>query len=171
MIGERLMRLQTYLSEKDCKTLEREATARRLTRSSCMRRILESHLRHQRDLVGVTDHPEAAGAAEMNILARLREHEERVAATVRSVGDELAWVEQTVQLVMAMVDRVYLGLMVHLPEVPERERAGAVASAERRHLQWQRHVRTLAEAGGPEAGIRYGRPSTHYSAEGDDEPA
>ncbi len=169
-MGKHLSRLQTYLTEKDCASLEREATARRLTRSSCMRRILESHLRHQRDLVGVTDHPEVAGAAATNILTRLREHEERVAATVRSVGDELAELEEAVQLVMAMVDRVYFGLMVHLPEVPATERAGAVASAERRHLQWQRHVRTLAEAGGPEAGIRYGRPSTH-SAEGDDEAA
>ncbi len=169
-MGKRLIRLQTYLSEKDCASLEREATARRRTRSSCMRRILESHLRHQRDLVGVTDHPEVAGAGELNVLTRLREHEERVAATVRSLGDELGELAEAVLLMMAMVDRVYFGLMVHLPEVPARERAGAVASAERRHLQWQRHVRTLAEAGGPEAGIRYERPSTH-AAEGDDEAA
>lgn len=159
MGDERLIRVQTFLPLKECAALDREAAARQLTRSSCTRRILESHLEHQRELAGATDHPEVAGAAATNILSALRELEERVAATVQGLGDEVAGLAEAVQLLMAMVDRVYFGLMVHLPEVPPDQRAGAIASAERRHLQWRRHVRALDEVGGPEAEIRYEHPA------------
>ena len=38
----------------------------------------------------------------------------------------------------SMIDRHYLGVMLHLPEVPEELRKARTASANDRHLSWRR---------------------------------
>ena len=43
----------------------------------------------------------------------------------------------------AMIDRLYLGITQHLPEVPEELAESAVAGAKRRHRKWMTAIEKL----------------------------
>ena len=159
--GKQQLRIQVYLTEEEHLHLRCEAAARGRSLSASVRDILLSHLRHQQDLAGVMDHPGGADPGVQNVLACLERLEDRVIAAVGEIRADVATLADDLQLLAAMVDRLYFGLMVHLPEIPPENCDGAAASADRRHRQWQGHVTRLFRAGGPLAALRRalaGRP-------------
>ncbi len=64
-------------------------------------------------------------------------------------ASRLARILQGLRRIESMLDRQYLGLMLHLPDVPEELRKARTASANDRHLSWRRAVEQLIRAGGP----------------------
>ena len=75
----------------------------------------------------------------------LLEVEERLREEIALSSHELASVAARVRRVEAMIDRLYLGLMLHLPEVPADARRPRSESAEMRHRAWLDAVRRLGE--------------------------
>jgi len=75
----------------------------------------------------------------------LLELEERLREEIALSNHELALVAAQVRRVEAMIDRLYLGLMLHLPEVPADARRPRSESAEVRHRAWLDAVRRLGE--------------------------
>jgi len=78
----------------------------------------------------------------------LADTEERLAATIDRQAELFARALGRLDLIAAMVDQLYLGMMIHLPDVTTDLRAAAVASGERRHLLWRRAVAQLLREGG-----------------------
>ena len=52
-------------------------------------------------------------------------------------------------LLASMIDQVYLGLMLHFPDVPDELRKERVRRANDRHAAWRESVASLAREGGP----------------------
>ena len=80
-----------------------------------------------------------------SLLART---EERLAATLKAHGERTAALEDAVQAVRAMIDRLVLLYFVHTPEVPAELKDAAVATARRRYTNWRRAVDDMMQAGG-----------------------
>src|SRR5256886_7895045 len=80
-----------------------------------------------------------------SLLART---EERLAATLKAHGERTAALEDAVQAVRAMIDRLVLLYFVHTPEVPAELKDAAVAMARRRYTSWRRAVDDKGQAGG-----------------------
>ena len=75
-----------------------------------------------------------------SLLART---EERIAATIERQTQMNSQVHEQTLIVTAMLDRLYLGLMQHLPEVPSDKKTEVVSSANRRYKNWQEAVEQL----------------------------
>ena len=66
----------------------------------------------------------------------LLELEQRIAARIDDHADTLAGIDARIGRAEAMLDRLYFGLMLHLPEVPPELRATRSESASARHRAW-----------------------------------
>lgn len=127
--------------------LLREAAARGLTLSECVRRELEE-LYAFRDELGdalrITgdDGTPARGlfdAALKGLEARLAGNFGAQAQRLDSLTSELARLE-------AMIDRFYLGVMLHLEDVPEQLRSARLKRASERHRAWLEVVERMVAA-------------------------
>ena len=91
-----------------------------------------------------------------SLLART---EERLVGTLKAYGERTGGLEDAVQVVRAMIDRLALLYLLHTPEVPAELKDAAVATARRRYTNWRRAVDDMVQAGGgtgqaPGAGAR-----------------
>lgn len=125
--------------------LLREAAARGLTLSECVRRELEELYAFRDELgdalrIAGDDGTPARGlfdAALKGLEARLAGNFGAQAERLDRLGTDLARLE-------AMIDRFYLGVMLHLEDVPEQLRSVRLKRASERHRAWLEVIERMA---------------------------
>lgn len=137
--------LRAYVKAKDYKLLETEANSRGLSMSKTVRDCLAEYLNIRQELATAVETPGEAGDPHTGkiIHTLLARTEERIAATIERLEAQAAEQQEQLHLVTAMLDRLYLGVMQHMPKVPEELADGLVASAKRRHGRWLKAVERL----------------------------
>jgi hypothetical protein len=127
----------------------REAAARRLSVSLCIRTDLEE-LYAIRDELSRPIEVGRDGQQERPRLVHrlLQETEARLAGDLGRQLAELASLKDAVRRVEAMVDRQYVGLMLHLPDVPEQDHGARARGVRRRYEVWQQAVNERLRDGG-----------------------
>lgn len=141
--------LRAYVSIADYQQLEQEATTRGLSLSKTVRDCLREYFALRREMATAVKIPgqageEHTGAIIHTLLART---EERIACAIDRQAERISILEDQLLIQTAMLDRLYLGMMQHLPEVPESLAAGALSSAKRRHRKWMEAVQKLLDEG------------------------
>lgn len=137
-------RITVYLTDAQLEYLRREAAKRRRSLSSYVTDcLLDYHVQTS------PPPPRAETSPAFNVL--LRDMEERLTAELSSrTSRTTRELSKQLSVLTAMLDRFVLSSLVHTPEVPEANRARAVASGERRYRNWREAVKdTLDEIGMP----------------------
>ena len=127
--------------------LLREAAARNMTVSECVRRELEE-LYAFRDELG--DALRIAGGDETPARglfdAALKGLEARLAGNFGAQMERLDRIDRDLARLEAMIDRFYLGVMLHLDDVPEELRPVRLKRAAERHRAWRDVVERITAA-------------------------
>lgn len=126
----------------------REAAARRLTVSHCIRVDLEELYAIRDELarpVAVT--PAGNGKRSALLHRLLAEMETRIAADLGRQLEELETLRDTVRRLEAMLDRQYVGLMLYMPEVPADGEDARARGAHRRYEVWKEAVEEMLRRG------------------------
>lgn len=141
--------LRTYVSYPEFKYIEKESAARKNSISKTVRDCLLEYMNLREELATAINHPGKAGDEHTGTVIHtlLSRTEERIAALFDQQSKQINALKNQVYTLTAMIDRMYLGVMQHLPEVPEKLASGAVAGAKRRHKKWLEAIqRLLAES-------------------------
>lgn len=136
---------RAYVTPEDYKLLERESISRKLSVSKTARDCLIEYFNLREELATTLQEPGKAGDNHTGkiIHTLLARTEERIAATIEKLEERISQLHDQNLLLTAMVDRMYMGLMQHLPEIPAEIADGVVASAKRRHAVWLKTVEKL----------------------------
>lgn len=143
--------------------LLREAAARGMTVSECVRRELEELYAYRDEFgdalrIAGTDGTPARGLFD----AALKGLEARLAGNFGVQLERLERVTLDLARLEAMIDRFYLGVMLHLEDVPDQQRSARLKRASERHRAWLEVVERMASAPPLEA------PADDVSAASDD---
>ncbi len=143
--------------------LLREAAARNITVSECVRRELEE-LYAFRDELGDAFRIAGGDETPARVLfdAALKGLEARLAGNFGAQMERLDCIDRDLARLEAMIDRFYLGMMLHLEDVPEEFRPVRLKRAAERHRAWRAVVERI-----PAAPFR--APSGDVAARTDDE--
>jgi hypothetical protein len=141
--------LRAYVSREDYRQLEQEATNRGLSLSKTVRDCLREYLALRKEMATALKVPGAVGEAHTGAIIHtlLARTEERIASAIDKQAERLQVLEDQLLIQSAMVDKSYLGIMQHLPEVPEALTESSIASAKRRHHKWLEAVQKFLDAG------------------------
>ena len=138
--------IASYLDFEDYQRLKTEVgiRGRGMTLSKTVRDCLREYFDLREEMAtaissGQSD-KDFKGKIIHSLLART---EERIAATIERQTQTNNEIHEQTLIVTAMLDRLYLGLMQHLPEVPSDKKTEAVSSANRRYKNWQEAVEQL----------------------------
>src|SRR5262245_41649866 len=157
--------LRTHLTAEDHQHLEREAAARGVTVSQCMRDCLHEYFAFRAELATALDTPREATNRPTGLIHSLLAHTEgRLAAALDAQADAVARGRVEVRMVQAMLDRLAFLYLTHTPEVPLAQRDAAMATGTRRHAAWRRAVARLAGEDGIFAGSPTGADDTRREA-------
>ena len=127
--------------------LLREAAARGMTVSECVRRELEELYAFRDELGDALRIAGDDGAPARGLLdAALKGMEARLAGNFGSQLERLDRIARDLSRVEAMVDRFYLGVMLHLEDVPEPLRPARLQRAAERHRAWREVVERSGNA-------------------------
>jgi hypothetical protein len=142
--------------------LLREAAARGLTLSECVRRELEELYAFRDELgdalrIAGDDGTPARGLFD----AALKGLEARLAGNFGAQAERLDRLGTNLARLEAMIDRFYLGVMLHLEDVPEQLRSVRLKRASERHRAWLEVIERMA-------GDRSGVPSADSPPANDD---
>jgi hypothetical protein len=147
--------IRSYAGAELYGRLLREAAARGMTLSECVRRELEE-LYTLRDELGDAlriageDRAPARGLLD----AALRGLEARLAGDLGAQVERVDRLAQALSRLEVMIDCFYLGVMLHLEDVPEQLRPARLQRAADRHRAWREMVglRDDAAPGGVRSG-------------------
>ncbi len=130
--------LRAYVTQAEYKRMERESVARNASLSNTVKSCLLEYLNLKEELATTLTDSGTLGDEQSGkiIHTLLMRTEERVAATIERLEERISYVSDQVNLLTAMVDRMYLGIMAHLPELPPELNESAGASSKRRHKKW-----------------------------------
>ena len=151
--------VRTYLGPDVYERVLREAAVRRMSLSQCIRQALAEHYAIQDELAGALRVDAGEKPAGRRIThALLAEMEARIAAGIGGQASEIARLREALRRLECMLDRHYLGMMLHLPEIPKELWDERSASASRRQRAWLREVEAaLSEPDGQPTG----KPAEH----------
>lgn len=151
--------LRAYVGVEDYRQLEQEATHRGLSISKTIRDCLKEYLALRREMATAVKVPGKSGEEHTGVIIHtlLARTEERVASAIDRQAERISMLEDQLLIQTAMLDRFYLGMMQHLPEVPESLAEGSIASAKRRHHKWMQAVQKLLDEGDEQPVSCYGR--------------
>jgi hypothetical protein len=141
--------LRAYVKPGDFKKVEQEAAARGLSVSRTVRNCLLEYLNLRKELAtAMTDTgklgDEQTGQIIHTLLART---EERIGITIQGIEERISGLFDQMQVVTAMLDRMYIGMMQHLPELPPELSEAAIASSKRRYTKWLKATEKLIASG------------------------
>src|SRR5262245_922619 len=149
--------LRTHLTAEDHQHLEREAAARGVTVSQCMRDCLHEYFAFRAELATALDTPREATNKPTGLIHSLLAHTEgRLSAALDAQAGAMARGRAEVRVVQAMLDRLAFLYLTHTPEVPLAQREAAMAAGTRRHAAWRRAVARLAGEDGSFPGASAG---------------
>jgi hypothetical protein len=136
--------VQTYVSQELYEQILREAAVQRQSVSECIRTALEEiyAIREElgRPLERDTDEESPGTRLGHRVLGQF---EERIVGGFNRQIDEIERLRDQLRRLEAMVDRQYVGLMLHLPDADADEEQKRSASASRRYHAWRRAVDKL----------------------------
>ncbi|GEM_PF-5851904 len=139
--------LRAYVTPDVYHRLEKEMVSRGrdFTMSKTVRDCLMEYLNVREELATAFTAPGKSGEAHTGkiIHTLLARSEERLAATIEHQEERINELHDQMMVMTAMMDRLYVGVMQHLPEIPPELAKGAVASANRRHHKWLTSVEKL----------------------------
>lgn len=137
--------VHVYLEYQDHRWLEDEAQNRRLSLSKTARDCLSEYASLRRELATALKQPGQAGDQQEGTIIHtlLARTEERLAVTIEQQTKRISELQDQLLVLTSMIDRMYLGIMQHLPEVPNELAKSAVAAAKRRHNKWLDSVEQL----------------------------
>ncbi len=118
--------LTAYVSEEDFNRLRTEAEERGITLSRYIKERLFQSDGHN----GLTFSDAVLATTEKRL----------VEADRSSLAQGLKPLAQQLSTLLAMLDQFALGMLSHLPEIPEGQRKQALASGARRHRGWRAEV-------------------------------
>jgi hypothetical protein len=141
--------LRAYVNPAEYKRMEQEAKARGLSLSRTVKVCLAEYLKIKEELASSMSEAGTLGEDHTGkiIHTLLSRTEERVAATIQKVEDRVSLLYDHLLVVTAMLDRMYLGVMQHLPELPAEMNDAAIASSKRRHEKWIKATKKLIDSG------------------------
>src|SRR5438034_1107370 len=114
--------VHSYLTPSDYRRLEQEAAARGASVSKCVADCLGEYFALRVEMASVVAAPGQLGEPHQGLIhSLLARTEERLAATLKAHGERTAALEDAVQAVRAMIDRLVLLYFVHTPEVEEHQ--------------------------------------------------
>lgn len=130
--------LRSYVSAEDYKRIEQESATRNMSISNTVKTCLSEYLNLKKELATSLEDCGSLGDDQSGkiIHTLLMRTEERVAATIERLEERIGYVSEQVTVLTAMIDRMYLGIMAHLPELPPELNEAAMASSKRRHKKW-----------------------------------
>lgn len=133
--------VRTYLGAELYERVLREAAARRLSLSECVRDDLLQFYDLRDELASALRVERSDRPTGQRILHTLLDPmEERIAASIGVQAAALSDLGERLRRLEWMIDRHYLGLMLHLPDVAEDLRDERSSSAIARHRAWKREV-------------------------------
>lgn len=144
-------KLTFYLDRGTYKRLMKEHANRQgTTLSRCISDCLAEYFGLLDEMASVLERDTEAGEAKQGkiIHTLLAETEARIAASVDRQSKRISAMKEDIQILRAMIDRSYLGIMIHVPEVEDGMEKGALVSANLRHGKWRKSVETLLREGG-----------------------
>jgi hypothetical protein len=139
-----MLELRIWLGHEVYERVSREAAIRGMSLSGVARTCLQEYFALRDELASsIEDDTGGQGIrAPSKTLHLLIAHAEtRIRGELRLQDEELEKVQQALRKLETMVDQLYLGLMVHLPEPSARRYDAQLASAEQRHGLWRKAVR------------------------------
>jgi hypothetical protein len=141
--------LRAYVKPNEFQRMKHESHARGLSLSRTVRVCLMEYLNLKEELATSMTNAgqlgeEHTGKIIHTLLART---EERIAATIQKVEDRISDTFDQMLIMTAMLDRLYLGIMQHLPELPPEVGEAAIASSKRRHEKWLKATERLIQSG------------------------
>lgn len=130
--------LRAFVSQEEYKRIEREANSRGTSIAKTIRDGLSEYFKLREELATAMTEPGQAGDEHSGkiIHTLLARTEERIAATIERLEERISQLHDQNTVLTAIIDRLYLGIMIHVPEVPSELADGAVASANKRHEKW-----------------------------------
>ena len=115
----------------------REAAARGMTVSDCVRRELKELYAFRDELGDALRIPGDEGAPARGLLdSALKGLEARMAGNPGAQLEYLERLSTELAKLEEMIDRFYLGVMLHLDDVPEQHRTARLKRASERHRAW-----------------------------------
>src|SRR2546425_5478722 len=154
--------VHSYLTPSDYRRLEQEAAARGASVSKCVADCLGEYFALRVEMASVVAAPGQLGEPHQGLIhSLLARTEERLAATLKAHGERTAALEDAVEAVRAMIDRLVLLYFVHTPEVPAELKGAPLATAPPRYTNWRPAGGGMVHPGGlsslaPGAGTRAG---------------
>jgi hypothetical protein len=144
--------VRAYVGHEVYSRLLREAAARGITVSQVIRNDLAEYYAIRDELAAPLEVQAGSnGEPARRIIHRLlNEMEVRLVASLDRLSGHF-WESLEFQgiLLASMIDQVYLGVMLHSPDVPEELRKERVRRGNDRHAAWRESVATLVREGGP----------------------
>ena len=128
--------------------LSREAAARELNLSQCVREILNSYFEIERERAGASTGSVRDGRTldTQPFSAMLEATELRMSALLQERGEELAALDSTICVLAAMIQQAYLGLIARLPTIPKSERRERDQIARQALLAWLDSVEGVVQS-------------------------
>ena len=142
--------VRTHLDIDDQERLDREASARGISVSQCIRDCLREYFALRAEVATALDPPEPGrqGEASTGLIHTLFARTEgRLVATLETCAEAVDRVRAEVRLVQTMLDRLTFLYLVHTPEVPAAQRDTALGSGTRRHASWRQAAVRMADDG------------------------
>lgn len=148
-LQQKSYRIDAYLDHHLHKRLMKEVTNRRSSVSRCIAELLAEYFDLMEEMATAMSGNGKAGDAKTGkiIHTLLAETEARIAASIERQARRISAVQDDVQILNAMVDRLHLNYMLHTPEVAEEWKNGALTSANIRHEKWRKAVAVLLREG------------------------
>ena len=140
--------LHVYLNKNDFNTLNAEAVVRKMSLSATTRICLSEYFSLKREMASSIECKGELGDKHNDriIHSLLARTETRMAKTLEAHAKQQAHMQMQVDYLTALIDRMYLGLITHLPEVPENLKTEALASGNKRHEKWLHATEALIES-------------------------
>jgi hypothetical protein len=130
----------------DFRHLKQEASARGVTVTSCVADCLREYFALRQEMATAVTTAGEPGARHTGLIhSLLARSEERLAATIDARAGELL---DELRMVAGMLDRLVQLYLLHTPEVVRELHAGAMASANRRYVNYREAVNDFLAAGG-----------------------
>lgn len=126
-----------YLSTEEAARFRRAAATTKVSLSRYLRQCL-------------LDYERLVAGADQNISPAtlvLAETEQRIERSIETQSNRIMALNRQLQVLFAMLDRLAFVSLVHLPEVPQELRDGALASGTRLYNNWRHAVMELTESG------------------------
>lgn len=131
-----------YANAKEYKRLLQESAANGRSLSKTAGDCLNQYFAIKEELACSVELPGSPGDnTEGKIIhTLLARTEERMAATISRLEAKVSDLQEQLMVQAAMIEQMYLGLITHLPEIPEGMSDAAIASGKRRQDKWLKAV-------------------------------